>query len=63
MADAVINHDRDLKLQYLAGLGLERYESDKIYGEILKYRRFPEGIFTGSPERMAALRARIRTGP
>ena len=63
MADAVINHDRDLKLQYLAGLGLERYESDKIYGEILKYRRFPEGIFTGSAERMAALRARIRTGP
>ena len=59
MAGAVINHDGDLKLQYLAGLGLERYESDRIYADILKYRRFPEGLFTGSPERVAAVRARI----
>jgi spermidine synthase len=63
MADAVINHDGDLKLQYLAGLGLERYESDRIYYDILKYRRFPEGLFTGSAERMAALREKIHTGP
>jgi len=60
---AAINHDRDLRLQYLAGLGLERYESDRIYADILKYRRFPEGLFTGSDERMAALRQRIKPGP
>ena len=63
MADAVINHDRDLKLQYLAGLGLERYESDRIYADILKYRKFPEGLFTGSAERVAAVRERIERAP
>ncbi|MES1255190.1 MAG: fused MFS/spermidine synthase [Acidobacteriota bacterium] len=56
---AAINHDLDLRLQYLAGLGLERYESDPIYGDILQYKRFPEGVFTGSDALMAALRARI----
>ncbi len=63
MRDAVVNHDRDLKLQYLAGLGLERYESDTIYADILQYRKYPEGLFTGSPERIAALRERIHPGP
>jgi spermidine synthase len=59
MKDASINHDNDLRLQYLAGLGLERYESDRIYGDIIKYRRFPEGLFTGSEPLLRALRQRI----
>jgi len=59
MRGAAINHDADLKLQYLAGLGLETYESDRIYADILQYRKFPEGLFAGSPETLAALRARI----
>ncbi|OFW32980.1 MAG: hypothetical protein A3G76_10450 [Acidobacteria bacterium RIFCSPLOWO2_12_FULL_65_11] len=63
MKDAFINHDSDLRLQYLAGLGLERYESDQIYGDILKHRRFPEGLFTGSEPLMRALRQRIDREP
>jgi spermidine synthase len=63
LRDASINHDSDLRLQYLAGLGLERYESDRIYGDLLQYRRFPEGLFTGSEERMAGMRERIHPGP
>ena len=39
---------RDLRLQYLAGLGLNMNESDAVYAEILKYRRFPADLFAGS---------------
>jgi spermidine synthase len=45
---ARINHDRDLRLQYLAGLGLNLNESESIYAEIIDYRRFPQEIFVGS---------------
>ena len=33
--DAQINRDRNLKLQYLAGLGLNLYQSDRIYSDML----------------------------
>src|SRR5439155_19414728 len=59
LSDASINRDRDLRLQYLAGLGLNTNESDIVYAEILKYRRFPDGLFTGSASTIAALRGRI----
>ena len=42
LKDANINRDRNLRLQYLAGLGLNLYESGPIYSEILRYRKFPE---------------------
>jgi spermidine synthase len=45
---AAINRDRNLRLQYLAGLGLNLYRSDPIYEEMLAYRRFPEELFVGS---------------
>ena len=47
LRDASINRDRDLRLQYLAGLGLNMNESDAVYADILKYRRFPTDVFTG----------------
>jgi spermidine synthase len=57
MSDAVINRDRNLRLQYLAGLGLNLYQSDVIYADMLKYAtRFPEELFIGSPATMQALR-------
>jgi spermidine synthase len=49
-ADAAINRDRNLRLQYLAGLSLNRYDSGPIYTEILQYRRQPEGLFLGSAD-------------
>jgi spermidine synthase len=45
---AQINRDRNLRLQYLAGLGLNFNEQDLIYSDLLVYRRFPEELFTGS---------------
>ena len=54
-----INHDGDLRLQYLAGLGLNANEGDRVYAEILKYRRYPDDLFVGSDSTLAALRSRI----
>ena len=63
MADAQINHDRDLRLQYLAGLGLNLYQSDAIYRDILRYKHFPEGLFSGSEATMTQLRNAIASAP
>ena len=61
LADAKINRDRDLRLQFLAGLGLNLYQSDVIYsGMLVHARRFPDELFIGSPETLSALRAGIR---
>jgi spermidine synthase len=59
MADAEINHDNDMRLQYLAGLGLNRYDQAMIYSGMIANRRYPEGLFVGSPERIAAIRSMI----
>jgi len=53
---AVINRDANLRLQYLAGMGLNHYESTQIHDSIIAYRRFPEGLFEGS----SATRRRIQ---
>jgi spermidine synthase len=45
LADAQINDDRSLRLQYLAGLSLNDYNQDAIYAAILKYRRLPNDLF------------------
>ena len=59
LSDAIINTDRNLKLQYLAGLGLNLYQSDAIYKAMSREAKYPEELFEGSPETLAALRARI----
>jgi spermidine synthase len=63
LADAQINRDRDLRLQYLAGLGLNLYQSGPIYAEILRHKKYPEGLFSGSPETMEKLRDAIASAP
>ncbi len=60
LADAMINRDRNLRLQFLAGMGLNLYQSDAIYSGMLAYaHRFPDELFVASPETMTALRAGI----
>jgi spermidine synthase len=63
LKDAPINHDNDLRLQFLAGLGLNLYQSDAIYSDILRYKKFPEGLFSGSEASMRQLREAIATAP
>jgi hypothetical protein len=53
---AQINDDMSMRLQYLAGMGLNFDRPAVIYNDILEYRRFPEDMFTGSAARVAALR-------
>src|SRR5262249_14720193 len=46
---AQINHDRNLRLQYLAGLGLNLYQADVIYAEMLRYvSKMPDDLFVAS---------------
>jgi spermidine synthase len=56
LRDATINRDRNLRLQYLAGLGLNLYQADAIYTDMLHYvSRMPEDLFVGSEETKKAL--------
>ena len=56
LVDAPINEDLNMRLQYLAGLGLNSMADQTIYRSILKYRRFPDGLVTGTGPRLDALR-------
>jgi spermidine synthase len=57
LAGAEINTDRNLRLQFLAGFGVDRDQRMEIYRGIISYRRFPDDIFVGSLPRLAPLRA------
>jgi len=59
LSDAQINTDRNLKLQYLAGLGLNLYQSDAIYKAMIREAKYPNDLFEGSPETLTALKAKI----
>jgi spermidine synthase len=61
LANAQINDDLNMRLQYLAGLGLNSMRYPRIYRDILAFRRFPEDLITGSSGgRMEALRLLLR---
>jgi len=45
LRDAQINRDRSLRLQYLAGLSLDRQDAYSIYDAIVGYRRYPREFF------------------
>jgi spermidine synthase len=56
LVDAEINRDANLRLQYLAGMGLNVYENASIYDEMLRYRKFPENLFVGASAQRELLR-------
>jgi spermidine synthase len=59
LSDAIINTDRNLKLQYLAGLGLNLYQSDAIYKAMIREAKYPDDLFEGSEETLKSLRTKI----
>ena len=54
--NAQINRDRDLRLQYLAGMYFNSYIGTKILDSILTYYDFPEDLFVGSGDQIWLLR-------
>ena len=61
LAGATVTTDRDLRLQYLAGAGLNRFESEKIYARMLAGPfRFPAEAFRGSADSLRAVEAAMR---
>ena len=58
--DASINRDRNLRLQYLAGMSLNTYKADPIYINMTAHSRYPENLFTGSAQTLEALRRAIK---
>jgi spermidine synthase len=59
--DAQVNRDRNLRLEYLAGRGLNLYHADSIYSEMARYGREPNGVFAGSPALQSAVMSRIQS--
>ena len=61
LKDAMINHDNNLRLQYLAGYGFNLYQAAPIYANMIAYSsvRFPDNLFSGSEATLQDLRAAI----
>jgi spermidine synthase len=59
MRGAQINTDRNLRLQYLAGMSLNSYIGTDILNDIMRDYKFPGNIFLGSDERKQALKEAI----
>jgi spermidine synthase len=57
---AAINTDANLRLQYLAGDGLNVYHQGEIFRELVAQgARFPDALFTGTPAQLETLRQRF----
>ena len=60
---AIINRDKGLKLQYLAGLGLNLYRANDIYTNMVAAGvKMPQGMFIGTPETVDLLTRMIESG-
>jgi spermidine synthase len=62
LVDAEINRDRNLRLQYLAGMGLNIDDSKFIFDTLIAQRRYPDELFLATGFQERALRA-ILEGP
>jgi len=61
LADAQKTSDRNLRLQYLAGLGLNLYKADAIFREMQAFGQPPPpGLFAGTPAHIDALLQRVQ---
>ena len=51
-----INRDLNMRLQYIAGWGVNSVAAEPIYREILSHRSFLDGLLEGTGERVDVLR-------
>ncbi|MBN1627683.1 MAG: fused MFS/spermidine synthase [Deltaproteobacteria bacterium] len=61
MENAQINTDRNLRLQYLAGMAVNSYMETEILNGILSCYRFPDDVFTGSAQSVEKLKLALKT--
>jgi spermidine synthase len=59
VANAQINDDLNMRLQYMAGLGLNSVTAPQVYREVLSFRKFPEDLLVGSGDGVNSLRELI----
>jgi len=57
---AQLNTDRNLRLMYLAGWGINAEMADALYRKIMAMRKTPRPMFTGSPDGLANLYGEMR---
>jgi spermidine synthase len=56
LAGAQINRDRNLRLQYLAGMTVNKRDEVAIYDSMLRGRTFPDDMFIAPIERKNLLK-------
>ena len=61
LAGAEINRDRNLRLQYLAGMQLDSLSGSAAYNEMLRHRVFPFDIFQGPESQLETLRLNMES--
>jgi spermidine synthase len=60
MKGAQINTDRNMRLQYLAGMSVNSQTRTEILEGILKYYKFPEDAFSGSPQNIETMKLALK---
>jgi spermidine synthase len=63
LADAQINQDRNLRLEYLAGMALNLHHEDEIFKTLLKHRRYPKSLFVASDALERSLKTAMEPPP
>ena len=63
IANAEINSDKNLRLQYLAGFGYNYYLGSAIRDAMLRFRTYPADLLVGSPASVEHLRSLVLSGP
>jgi len=64
LRNAQINRDRNLRLQYLAGMSLNLYQADAIFQNMVAVSgiHYPQNFFVGSPALLDVLHQAIESG-
>jgi spermidine synthase len=60
---STINTDRNLRLQYLAGNGVNNNTGTEIRDAMMRYRRFPDELLTGNAATLGLLQERLGHAP
>jgi spermidine synthase len=59
IADAAVNRDFSLKLEYISGLAINQHHADTIYAHMVAQRTAPEELFVAPPRVKSDLMRRI----